>query len=349
LGLPLLFIYWLQWPSVVASLPLLVVNSLSHNTVMISPSQSHYSLPILPWLLVGTVDGLLVVHRWFSKRYGGIGYAVLPIVVSVLATHIAAGYTPLNPSFIWPQRTGQNETAREILDMIPEDAPASLDMHLATHAARREILRIFPDLRDVEWVALNAWYGGYPYGMQPEVWHSVFANSLWETIRAEDGLILLHRSGGGPPEGLHQAFIAHESIESPGHVIFINDTHRLSLLEVNIVPLPSGNYYLCSLWSPSGQPGSGVPWVETRVGEAYVERPVSSALVMSDIYSGRRKEIYRDCTDLRTFANADTIEVAFSVRAGDRKYLITTNTLKTAQIELAEDPYRVNFVLDAPW
>jgi uncharacterized membrane protein len=157
LGLPLLFIYWLQWPSVVASLPLLVVNSLSHNTVMISPSQSHYSLPILPWLLVGTVDGLLVVHRWFSKRYGGIGYAVLPIVVSVLATHIAAGYTPLNPSFIWPQRTGQNETAREILDMIPEDAPASLDMHLATHAARREILRIFPDLRDVEWVALTAW------------------------------------------------------------------------------------------------------------------------------------------------------------------------------------------------
>jgi len=349
LGLPLLFLYWLQWPSVIASLPLLVVNSLSHKTVMILPSQSHYSLTILPWLLVGTVDGLLVVHRWLSKRYAGLGYAVLPLVISVLASHITAGYTPLNSSFVWPRRTEQNATAYEVLAAIPENAPASLDMHLAAHAAQREILRIFPDLRDVEWVALNAWYGGYPYGMQPSVWHSLFSNPLWETVRAEDGLILLHRSGSGPPQELDHAWAAPDSIEPSGRVVFAKDQHQLILSEVEIVPLPLGNYFLCSSWSSGGESGPGVPWVNAYAGESRVERPLSSAIVIPGIYSGAKNEVYRDCTDLVTLANANEVEVAFSVRDDGNLYRVEINTLENAKRQVVGGSHQVRFILDAPW
>jgi len=167
LGVPLLFIYWLYPKAVLAALPTIIINSASHNPAMVLPAFAHYTLPVLPWLLFGALEGIVVLPRRLAatrwQRYRR-SLPVLLLFVSMAASHTAEGYTHLSRAYLWPRPTGQGESLARILREIPEDASLSVDMHLAPHVAEREILRIFPDIRDVEWILLNVWYGGYPYG-----------------------------------------------------------------------------------------------------------------------------------------------------------------------------------------
>ena len=172
--------------------------------------------------------------------------------VALLATHFLTGYTFLNPDFIWPQLTGQEEAIEAVLAQIPADASLSAEMHLSTHLAQRETLRIFPDLRDAEWVVINAWFGGDPYGSLTPIWRELSIDPAWETVTARDGLLLL-RQGNGPPSGIEEAFRASDLLRlQPVDVQFGASSAGLRLLGFALHPLPEGNFVFCSRWETAG-------------------------------------------------------------------------------------------------
>ncbi|MDF1512641.1 MAG: DUF2079 domain-containing protein [Anaerolineae bacterium] len=256
LGLPLLFLYFGDPKSYMASLPLLFINTVSTNDAMIEPFSAHYSVPFIPYLLLGALNGINWLSVSLSTRYPSRNWShfiKVSLVGTVLAIHVVGGYTPINPFFVWPQRTGQEQYAEQMLALLPENAPASLEMHLAAQDSQREILRIFPDKRDVEWIAFNVWYPGYPYGLVPNILRELYQNENWQTVYAEHGLILLKRAAG-PPENIMHAYKADGNIRNEElDVRFGTMDNGLQLTAVDIIPIQLGNLHLCTEWTRLGK------------------------------------------------------------------------------------------------
>lgn len=319
LGAPFLFLYWLHWPSLLAMAPTLIINSLSRNAATIAPAYSHYSLPLIAWALVGAVEGYQTLCRRLTRLNSALAWRPTlggGLLIAILATQCVEGYTPLNPHFVWPQRMGQEASIAALLTRIPADAPVALDMHLATHSARRPTLRIFPDLRGVEWVMVNVWQGGYPYGMQAQTWQTLFSDPTWETVAAQDGLILL-RKGQGPPQGIPRAFARPAAAASQFNVAFGDAPSGASLRAVRVNPLPAGNFYLCTDWQLETA-GELKFYVVTPGGEG----PQATLLEISRIYPALTAQPgdFRDCTRLMTPPRGKTVTVQFYVadETGDR-------------------------------
>jgi len=317
LGLPLAFAYWLSPVAVLACLPTLLINCMGGKISMVVPARSHYSLPALPWLLWGSLDGLVRVRNWLRgtrwRRHG----ATFPLVVVLVCTavsHAVEGYTHVSATAAWTARTGQSEQLSRVLRELPPDGALSVDMHLAPHVASRMVLRIFPDMRDVDWVLLNVWYGAYPYGVQPEVWRSLFGDPNWETVSAEQGLILLRR-GTGPPQGLARAFATPDS--GPRYhldVLFGDSTAGLRLVSVAARELPRGGLNLCTDWRVEGT-NQGLPWIAPDAATPETVRALHAALVFPEMFLQTAQPI-RDCTAISAYPDGMDTRIKVAVRQG---------------------------------
>ncbi|MBN1186853.1 MAG: DUF2079 domain-containing protein [Bacteroidales bacterium] len=298
LGLPLLFLYLFKPQAYIASLPLLVVNAVSANDAMVHPSLAHYSLPFISYLLVGSLDGMI----WLRTRLHTIfpllhwsGILRVSFLGTIFAVHLLEGYTPLNPFFVWPVKSGQEKYVKELLALIPENAPASMDMHIAAQDSQREILRIFPDIRDVEWVAMNVWYGGYPYGLQANMFTELFDNEDWRTAYAHQGLILLHK-GEEPSRDFHNAFsIDSDPMLKTLSVFFSREDSGIELKGVDIVRLPLGNVYICTDWHRRVQ-STALPYMGILNSKGEVQSVnLFTTLLFPELY-GKVRNPFRDCT-----------------------------------------------------
>ncbi len=256
LGIPVLFLYLLHRPSLLAMLPTLLLNGFSWFQAARIPSYSHYSAAIVPWLLVGALEGFIALERWLQQRRPAIrwrGLLAEGLVVALLAAHFLDGYTFINPNFVWPQPTGQETAIEQVLAQIPADAPLSAEMHLSAHLAQRETLRIFPDMRDAEWLVVNAWFGGDPYGRSSQVWREVAQSTTWKTVAARDGLFLLRKSEGDSPRDLAQAFRFSEGMSFDAlQLRFGSEQQGLDLRGYALYPLPYGHFVFCSRWTLQG-------------------------------------------------------------------------------------------------
>lgn len=254
LGLPLLFLFWLSPRALLAMAPFLLLNSLSWYEPARHPELSHYSLPIVPWALVGTVEGFHTLEHWLNRRRplrwrGLIGEA---LAVSVIATHLVNGYTPLSPTFVWPARTGRELAIQAMLDQVPADVAVSAEMHLAAHLATRETLRLFPDTRDATWIVIDAWFGGDPYGSFTETWQHLSHDGAWETVDARNGVILLRR-GQGPPQGIENAFQSSATLAlRPLEAWFGRAEDGLQLHGLNLYCRAAGLCHICLRGTKSG-------------------------------------------------------------------------------------------------
>jgi len=320
LAAPLLCLYWLHWPSLLAMAPTLAINSLSRNSATTLPTYSHYSLPVIPWTLVGAVEGWLILTRALRRRRPTIAWQPLlggGLLVTILASHLVEGYTPLSQSFLWPPLTGQEAHAAAMLAQIPKDAPVSLDMYLAGHDPRRPTVRLFPDLRDAEWVLLNVWHTASPYGIQPAAWQALFTDPAWETVQAHHGLILL-RKGQGPPQDIARAFAA--PADAPGQplsVQFGETAQGITLRAVKVNPLPGGNFYLCTDWQVATG-GEFAFYAATT--------PPPTPLNFGQLYPALAAQPgeFRDCTRLTTIPRGKTVAVQLYVTDKTGKQLPIT-------------------------
>lgn len=320
LGLPLLFLFWWHWPTLLAIAPTLIINSLSWKPSVHVPSYSHYSAPIVPWIVLGALEGGLRVQRWFQVRYPRWHWRIVlgeALGVSVLAAQFATGYTPLSRVFLWPRATGQELALHAVLAELPPAAPAALEMQLSAHAAQRETVRIFPDQRDAEWLALNVWFGKDPYGdWSFTALEALLDDARWETVAAAEGVLLL-RHGVGPPQGIGQAFVPTADIPLQLLTVeFGEGAAALRLLGLRVFPRAAGHFYLCTDWV-MGSEADALPWAD--VGSVRLEgisvKPLDAMPLL--LRMPERPSVVRDCTYLVTSSVGRTLPLRLAVYAPD--------------------------------
>jgi uncharacterized membrane protein len=278
LGLPLLFLYYASAPAMLAMAPLMLANSLSWYQQTQYPYLYHYSAPLIPWAILGTIDGFRKITRSLKqfrpalKWNGVIGVA---LGTSILATHWMLGYTPLSRGFIWPEPTGRETIANELINIIPKEAVVSAETHLGAHLAQYGTVRFFPDMRDATWLLLDAWYGSYPYYRPSEstqaLWDSIRTDPSWQTVAARDGLILL-KKGVGPPQELSAAY--HITNPKPAQFnILFGDGQRISLVNISLIHHSKDQVTFCTDWNLAG-PEAGL---DLRVQFISNEKTLSDA------------------------------------------------------------------------
>lgn len=251
LGVPLLFLYVLFPPSLVAMAPVIVMNGLSWYEPMQFPGLWHYSAPLVAWSMIGVVEGFRLAE--IKLRCGRLGHRALnyvgvALVAAVLATHAMQGYTPLSRSFTWPKPTGAEASRTAFINKVPTDGAVSAETHLGAHLAQRSTLRFFPDRRGAEWILVDLWFGSYHYLTHLEGWHQVLTAPGWETVSSQNGLVLLRR-GSGPPDDPIAAFQDFDVAPLPPmEVHFGAPDSALRLMGAARYPKDGTRCALCTEW-----------------------------------------------------------------------------------------------------
>ena len=314
LALPVFFLYWLYWPAVMAAAPLLAINGLSWYTGASFPSLFHYSTPAMPWVIIGAIEGFERLARFLHRRRPTLRWRVVlaeVLLVTVAITNYMEGYLPWSRAFIWPRRTGREPAMAAVLEQVPADATLSAEMQLLAHAARRETLRFFPDTRAADWIALDFWYGLYPYGSFNEIWPQIRTDPHWETVLAADGLVLLQR-GNGPPEGLAAAFRPDPTLSlEPLRVQFGTEARGLRLVGLETRPRPVNYLFLCTDWEIQEERGL-VPQVAISSSSGTDFASLDAPRFVPDTF--RRSGLVRDCTSLLSPLQGGEIPVRLVVR-----------------------------------
>lgn len=286
LGLPLLFLYWLRYPAWLALAPMLALNSFTWYEAARLPFYSHYSAPIVAWTVVGAVDGWVALARFLTRFRPALRWQPLlaaALLMACGATGMMQGYLPWDRGFVWPEPLRPAAAMDALLAQIPPDATVSAGIHVAPRLARRETLRFFPDLREATWIAVDVWFWGDPYGAGYEVWEAVLRDPQWETVAAQDGLVILRR-GNGPPQGVEAALAPVASGSLPVlQAQFGALDLGVQLQGVRVYPLPFGHFIVCSDWLSVGgrytpqfqvQAGGGVyPLASVRLAPGFLVRP----------------------------------------------------------------------------
>lgn len=308
LALPLLFLYFFDWRALLAMAPLLVLNGFTWFQAARMPFFSHYSAPIVSWALIGALEGVLRLERWLKSHRPNFrwrGLILEALVVAVLAANYLQGYSPWSRGFVWPRPLRDPAVVDAILAEIPPDVPLSAGIHLAPRLAQRETLRFFPDLREAEWMAVDLWFWGDPYGVGEQVWRDVLTDPVWKVVRAEQGIVVL-RKGSGPPAAVERAFRHSESNRLSPLSVRFGEAPTLWLSGVEAFPLPMGHLVLCSDWVNDGI--SVLPVLRTVSGETMILR---SYHLLPGLFETRGE--FRDCTQLIVPAGRSDAEIELSI------------------------------------
>lgn len=310
LAVPLLGLFWLHGSSLLAMAPTLLVNGLSWYPQMQFPGLWHYSASIIPWALVGAVEGLAALEGRLKSWKPDFKWRVVmgeALAVSVAAAHFLGGYTPLGRGFVWPAPTGREQTMTGLLRSIPADAPVSSELQLAAHLAARKTLRFFPDRRGAEWIVMDVWFGQYHYLSEAEGWRQVMADAGWQTAAARDGLIVLQR-GQGPPRDVEQAFRPRDAL--PALTAQFGDS--IQLRGAAFFPRQD-RFFICTDWLRQGR-SSLVPWIEAQLAPTQVVRQPLDTLRFAPTIFAEPGPI-RDCTQF-VLPRGGTVTLRLMVRTG---------------------------------
>ncbi len=257
LGYPFLFLYFGSTSALLAMAPVLFSNGLSWYLYNLTPALFHYSSPLIAWAFVGSIDGFKRVTQFLAQRLPRINWKAWAggaLAVVILASHWTQGYTPLSRGFIWPDLTGRENAALEIIRSIPNDAAVSMEPHLASHFTQFKTVYLFPDVRDAQFILLDVWYGSYPLYLSAEdtqaIWEAILRDPTWETAAARDGLILL-KKGSGPPQNISAAYLDTQP-EAPQFHVRYGSNNTAEMVGISLVRPSSVEVTLCTDWAVNG-------------------------------------------------------------------------------------------------
>ena len=186
LGLPLAGMFLAAPLLLVAALPELGANLLSDVATQTS-IEFHYTAPIIPFLVAGTVFGVARFPR----------LAPLPLVTVAVAAVLIG---PLWEGELVPERmSAHDEVAARAVDLIPAGAPVSSTNGLGAHLSARRRVFSFPVVREATWVAVDLRRASYlDRRSSPSTAAVPLARLLlrdeWTKVLDEDGVVVLHRS-----------------------------------------------------------------------------------------------------------------------------------------------------------
>lgn len=198
-GLPLLA------PLVAASaLPELALNLLSGTRTQTS-IHFHYTAGAIPGLLAGAVLGAARVQRRWRRSTPAL---VRGLVLLVLAAGIVLGplpvwrHVPFGSDLAARDHvvTAHERAAARVLRAVPAGVAVSATNTLGAHLSERRRILSFPVLREARWVAIDLRRPSYlddalGRGFAP-AYARLRRDERWQVVRAEDGVVVLRRSGG---------------------------------------------------------------------------------------------------------------------------------------------------------
>lgn len=299
LGLPVLFLYWLSWPALLAMAPQLLLNSFIWYEPAQIPDLYHYAAPLVPWVIIGTMQGMQLLEQDLRCRYPRLRWRTLLgaiLLMAISIAHVIRGYTPLSSTFDWPVVTVRDVALRIALEQVPQEAILSADANLAAQLSQRRTLRLFRDMRDAEWVALDFWLGWDFYGGWNQTWLNLMEDPGWETVAVGSGWIIL-RQGAGPPTGIATIFSPPEDAAMQALEVGFGQASEIRLTAAGIT---QNSRVICSTWqNPAG--AAYEPWLAILAadGETLVEVPLMVVRFAPQLLE--ETEV-ADCTDSRLVA-----------------------------------------------
>lgn len=215
--------------------PAVAVNLLSNYPVMYS-GVSHYSAPVVPWVMVSAVLGIAWLRKALAAR-GKLGTvvatgAVAWLLVWSLGYQVAYGFTPAGARYRLPVVTGHNRLAARFLTQIPKDARLSTQPALYPHASHREFIYEFPIVADAEyvWLDVTSAVGMHPNDFR-QAYDLLVGRDGFGLVDAADGYILLKR-GSASPADLPDAFydFARAGAHAPRYPVTVDFGDALTLI-----------------------------------------------------------------------------------------------------------------------
>jgi uncharacterized membrane protein len=193
--------------SLAPALPLLAMNVFSSSPWMAS-GRAHYSVLVLPFVVIACAGGLQVAYRIMSIRHlGSPGLATSVIAAALIGSSMAAyfleGAGPLAVNYAPAELTPHAALARGIAASIPREAAVSATSALYPQVSQRQAVYVFPAVEDAQYVLVDVTASPAPTSVG-DVYgriRSMLESSEWSVDSARDGVILLRNSpSNGCPE-----------------------------------------------------------------------------------------------------------------------------------------------------
>jgi hypothetical protein len=211
-GLPM----WLM------SAPSVAFSLLSNNPTLRQLETWHYAAPMLPFLMLATIDGLGRMRNYELriKNYKPLTsyfsslishFLLLTsyfLLLISLTYHHYRGYSPMSLLYEPIEVMAHHELGRQLAATIPPDAPVLAQAQLIPYVAHREKLGIWngPLLTDYEYIWFDVSHARFPnrFNAQGDLLTGLAIEPAFGVMAANDGYLLLKQ--GAPRDPLPDSF-----------------------------------------------------------------------------------------------------------------------------------------------
>ncbi|MCK6627082.1 MAG: DUF2079 domain-containing protein [Anaerolineae bacterium] len=202
--IPLALLPWLGLPLFVLAAPSLAFSLLSQNPTLRQLETWHYAAPMLPFIMLGTIDGLARITYYVSRvTHHAPRFITLAAVLILLATsliyHNLRGYSPLAQLQEWPEVTPHHDLGRQLAVTIPAEASLLAQAQLVPYVAHRYQLGIWsgPLLTDYDFIWLDLSHPKFPnrFNAHGDLLTGLTIEPEFGFAAATDGYLLLQKGG----------------------------------------------------------------------------------------------------------------------------------------------------------
>lgn len=203
---PLALLPWFGLPVFALAAPSLAFVLLSQNATLRQLETWHYAAPMLPFIMLGTIDGLARISEGLA-RYN-VAWLVYPVprgfvlkaltlilLLTALTYSYFRGYGPLSQLSVWPEVTAHHQLGRQIAASIPAEASVLAQAQLIPHIAHREKLGIWsgPLLTDYDYIWLDLSHPKLPnrFGAHDDLLIGLIYEHAFGVVAHTDGYLLL--------------------------------------------------------------------------------------------------------------------------------------------------------------
>ena len=222
LTIPLVLLPLLGFPFLLMAAPGFAFLFLSQNPTLRQLETWHYAAPMLPFIMLATIDGMaravwiisFVIQRTarnpqhtqhlnqYVSRFA-LPTLTLLLLVSSLAYHYLRGYSPLSILHEWPDVTAHHRLGRELAATIPSDSTVLAQAQLVPQVAHRSRLTIWSGPLDTnyDYIWLDLSHHRFPnrFNAHGELLTGLVIESTFGVIAAKDGYLLLKRDAERVP------------------------------------------------------------------------------------------------------------------------------------------------------
>ncbi len=211
LTVPMALLPWFGLPFFVLAAPSLAFSLLSNNPTTRQLETWHYATPMLPFVLLATIDGLARIqygvtiigqqlrlsHLPGLPRLTTGSVAAVLLIITALIYHNLRGYSPLSQLYEPLEVTDHHKLGHELAKTIPEDAAVLAQAQLLPYVAHRAEVAIWygPLLTEYDYVWMDLSHHKLPnrFNAHGEFLTGLIIEHDFGFIVAEDGYLMLKK------------------------------------------------------------------------------------------------------------------------------------------------------------